>query len=549
MHLEFTQAGPAGLRRTMRVDGARVSLVMPGLQAWAVPLLAAMAIGFVLLGAGNLDLGPVDARQGMAASEPWGPLGQVFGSWAPDLWPARVAASRVAALCEEGGRPAPGSVLWPAALAAVAIGWILARRMMAVMGRRAGLWVGLCWFGCLGVIDHSGGTGLEFLSGLAIVAAIDRLLAHGSDWKAGLWVALAFLCGGWPPIVMIFMAVIVIGRREASFSARLVIPLLATFIAWSVWAISWASPEAWAAAIALPFTERPDWWLTLEVLALGLPFCPLALLVLSRRLRNDWNGAGRPLVIGWLQTAIACMIAGTIVPGLSQAARVPALAGIVLAAATVLDAAWTRSLAGPLRRAFLAFLFGLISCWMIILLYGSYLWLIVFPFYRSVGIAAVLLGAPALVLGWLAVEKANTRRGLVALILLAISLKLAHWGYYVPEWNYRHGQGPWGRAVGQWLLPNWTVYTFHDWPPDLAFAIGRPVFQLRSPRHLAFPATEQSKHVLLLESEFAHWPADAPALFKVATFQDQSGGRRILARTAGVLMTPTGALYSDDAQR
>ncbi|HMF35702.1 MAG TPA: hypothetical protein VKF17_03655, partial [Isosphaeraceae bacterium] len=85
--------------------------------------------------------------------------------------------------------------------------------------------------------------------------------------------------------------------------------------------------------------------------------------------------------------------------------------------------------------------------------------------------------------------------------------------------------------------------------PDLAFAIGRPVFQLRSPQHLAFPATNQSKHVLLLDSEFAHWPADAPALFKVATFHDQFGGRRVLARTAGVLMTPTGALYSHDGDR
>jgi len=549
MRPELTQAGPAGTRRVMRVDGTRVSPVMPSLQAWAVPLLAAMAIGFVLLGAGNLDLGPADARQGLAASEPLGPLGQVCGSWTPDVWPGRVAASRIATLFDGGGRPTPGSVLWPAALAAVAIGWTLARRMMAVMGRRAGLWVGLCWFGCLGVIDHSGGTGLEFLSGLAIVAAIDRLLAHGSDWKAGLWAALAFLSGGWPPVVLIFLVVIVIGRREASFSARLVIPPLATAVAWSVWAMSSASTEAWAAAIVLPFTERPDWWFALEVLGLGLPFSPLAILALSRRLRDNWSGAGRPMVIGWLQTAIACMIAGTIVPGLSQAARVPALAGIVLVAATVTDTAWARSLVGPARRAFLALLFGLLSVWLITLLYGSYLWLIVFPYYRSVGIAAVLLGVPALVLGWLAVETANTRRGLVALVFLAISLKLVHWGYYVPEWNYRHGQGPWGRAVGQWLLPNWTVYTFHDWPPDLAFAIGRPVFQLRSPQHLAFPATNQSKHVLLLDSEFAHWPADAPALFKVATFHDQFGGRRVLARTAGVLMTPTGALYSHDGDR
>lgn len=544
MHPELPQAGTAGIRRAMRVDGARVSLAMPSLQAWAAPILWVMAIGFVLLGGGNLELGPIDARQGLAAGESFGPLGQFCGSWAPDLWPGRIAASRFAALFEAGGRPTPGSVLWPAALAAVAIGWTLARRMTGVMGRRAGLWVGLCWLGCLGMIDHSGGTGLEFISGLTIVAAIDRLLAHCSDWRAGLWAALAFLCGGWPTLVLIFLAVIVIGRREASFSARLVIPPLATALAWSIWAMLSASTEAWAAAIVLPFTARPDWWFAMEVLGLGLPFSPLALLAVSRRLRESWGGAARPVVFGWLQTGIACMIAGTIVPGLSQAARVPALAGILVVAAMALDAAWACSFLGPARRAFLSLLLGLLSLWLITILYGSYLWMLIFPYYRSVGIAAVLFGLPALVLGWLAVETANTRRGLVALVFLAISLKLVHWGYYVPEWNYRHGQGPWGRAIGQWLLPNWTVYTFHDWPPDLAFAIGRPVFQLRSPQHLAYQATEQSKHVLLLESEFDHWPADAPALFKVATFYDQFGGRRVLARTAGVLITPTGALHT-----
>jgi hypothetical protein len=549
MHPELTQAGPAGKRRLMRVDGARVRLAGPGLQAWAVPLLAVMAIAFVLVGAGNLVLGPADARLGLAAGEPLGPLGQVYGSWSPELWPGRVAASRIATLFEEGGRTTPASVLWPAALAAVAIGWTLARRMMAVMGLRAGLWVGLCWFGCLGVIDHSGGTGLEFLSGLATVAAIDRLLAHGSDWRAGVWAALAFLSGGWPPVVLILLAVIVIGRREASFSARLVVPPLAAVFAWSFWAISSASTEAWAAAMALPFTQRPDWWLAPRVLGLGLPFAPFAILSLSRSLRQNWSGAGRPIIVGWLQAALACLIAGTIVPGLSQAARVPALAGILFAAAAGLDAAWVRSLLGPARRTFLALVFGLLSVWLIILLYGSYLWLLVFPYYRPVGIAAVLVSVPALVLGWLSVETANTRRGLVALVALTISLKLVHWGYYVPEWNYRHGQVPWGRAVGQWLLPNWTVYTFHDWSPDLAFAIGRPVRQLRSPQHLAYPATGESKHVLLLESEFDHWPADAPHLLKVAAFHDQFGGRRVLARTEGVLLTPSGVLYSDDANR
>ena len=136
MHPELTQAGPVGSRRVVRVDDSRFSVPLPRVQAWAVPVLAVMAIGFVLLGAGNLDLGSTDARLGLAAGESVGPLGQVFGSWAPDLWPGRVAASQIAAHFEQGGRTTPGSVLWPAALAAVAIGWILARRVMEVMGQR-----------------------------------------------------------------------------------------------------------------------------------------------------------------------------------------------------------------------------------------------------------------------------------------------------------------------------------------------------------------------------------------------------------------------------
>lgn len=146
-------------------------------------------------------------------------------------------------------------------------------------------------------------------------------------------------------------------------------------------------------------------------------------------------------------------------------------------------------------------------------------------------------------------DTGRTRRGAVVLVLLTVALKLAHWGYYVPELNYRSGQGPWGRAIGQWLLPQWTLYTFHDWPEDLAFATGRRMRQLRSPRHLAFEEPGHAKHVLLLASEYEHWPEDAPAVSVVATFQDQDGARRVVARTAGVLVTPTGALPEIDADR
>ena len=255
------------------------------------------------------------------------------------------------------------------------------------------------------------------------------------------------------------------------------------------------------------------------------------------------------MMAGWVQASLACAVAGTIVPGLSQAARVPALAGLLMAAALGLDAAWSRCLTQKARRACLGITFGLLLVWLICVLYGGYVWLLVFPYYRPVGIAVVLLSLPAFVLGWLSVETGNTRRAMVALVILTVCVKLVHWGYYVPEWNYRHGQGPWGRAIGQWLLPNWTLHTFHEWPEDLALATGRPVRQLRTPQHLAYPVTTEARHVLLQESEFNNWPANAPHLIKVATFQDHQGEVRVLARTEGTLVTPTGRIFSRDEEQ
>ncbi len=68
------------------------------------------------------------------------------------------------------------------------------------------------------------------------------------------------------------------------------------------------------------------------------------------------------------------------------------------------------------------------------------------------------------------------------MVLVAIALKLAHWGYYVPEMNYRTSAGPWGRAIGQWVPEKHPVYTLHAWPADLAYAINRPVRQLAGPQ-------------------------------------------------------------------
>jgi hypothetical protein len=129
--------------------------------------------------------------------------------------------------------------------------------------------------------------------------------------------------------------------------------------------------------------------------------------------------------------------------------------------------------------------------------------------------------------------RGDVRRGLLVLTAVAISLKVAHWGYYIPEWNYRHGQGPWGRAIGQWVVPEWPIYTVHSWSAALAFATEHPVRQLRHPKSLGLQDGPSPRFVLLFDSEFEHWPPSAPPLVKVATFQDDRGSTRVLARTAG----------------
>ncbi len=91
-----------------------------------------------------------------------------------------------------------------------------------------------------------------------------------------------------------------------------------------------------------------------------------------------------------------------------------------------------------------------------------------------------------------------------------------------------------GCAVGQWVPPRWPIYVAHAWRPDFAFATEHPVRQLISPQHLAYQPGE-AKYALLLDTEFANWPANAAPLAKVATFLDEYGQTRVLARTPGPL--------------
>jgi hypothetical protein len=86
----------------------------------------------------------------------------------------------------------------------------------------------------------------------------------------------------------------------------------------------------------------------------------------------------------------------------------------------------------------------------------------------------------------------------------------------------------------------WNLYTFHEWPVDLAFFTKRQVRQLPSPYHLEYQGGPDSKYVLLLPSELENWPQSAPPISVVAKFEDGYAGERFLARTAGVLPPPFG---------
>jgi hypothetical protein len=503
---------------------------------WAA--LVALAIGFVVLGGATLDLGLVESRLGLAAREGLGPLGQIYGGWEPSLWPAQVVTSQLWARAE-GGTPSSGAVRWPAAIAGIVIGLGLARRMAAMLGQRAGLFMGLCWFGTIALIDRSAGGSIDLIAGLGVVAAFDRILVRGSDVWAGVFAALAFLAGGWPPLALIALATVVIGKPASTLSFRLSWPPLIAATLWSAWALTMARAEVWAAALALPLTQPPAFTLALGVMALGLPWSPLALLVLSRRLREVWPEPARGMVVGWLQVAGACLLAGSLVPGLAGAALVPGLAGLAVAAAAVCEALWTESVAGSLatgvRRIFLALAFGLALVWVAIALgEGGYLAASV-SFYRPVALLLVCLALVIGQVGLAAAWRGQPRWALGVLIAVAVCVKIAHWGVYVPEWNYRRSQGPWGRAIGQWVPPNWPIYTIHTWPADLAFATERPVRQLADARLLNYKSKARPHFVLLLPSELKNWPTSAPRLFVVRTFQDERGDERVLAHTAGSL--------------
>ncbi|GAC1473115.1 MAG: hypothetical protein NVSMB9_21190 [Isosphaeraceae bacterium] len=495
--------------------------------------LALMATGFVLLGGGNLDLGPNESRLGLASFERLGPFGQAFGSWEPTVWPVPLAASLMWAW-GEGGMPTTASIRWPAAIAGLAIGLIVARRVVITLGGRAGVLLGLTWFGSIALIDHTDVAGLDLIAGLCLVATLDRLLGPGSDLLTGILAALAFLAGGWPPLTVVVLATVVLGRAHATLSWRLLLPPLLAFVGWSAWCLSVAPAEAWGAALAIPLTEKPAWLFALQILALGLPWSPFAALACSRNVRDGWPRGGRAFVAGWLQFAGASVLAGTLIPGLAHAASVPSLVGLSVAAAAGIDRILEARVSAQAQRWFFVGVIFLSCGWALIaIVAGGYLATAV-GYYRALSLTLIVLAVPVAFVSLRSARRQEPRNALLALFALAVCLKVAHWGYYVPEWNYRLSQGPWGRAVGQWVPPRWPIYTTHTWRTEFAFATGHPFRQLVSPQHLAFEPGP-ARFVLLLASEFENWPPQAPPLTKVASFQDEYDRTRILARTDGPL--------------
>ncbi len=502
------------------------------LATLAIPMVfVAAAVGFVIIGGGNLELGPTEAKLGLSAVEPLGPFGQSLGGWDPGVWVGSVIPSRIWATAS--GMWNAAIVRWPAVIAGIVIGLFLVRSMRKAMGPRSACLMAVCWFGGVALIDRSADAGLDLVAGLGTILSLNRLLTKGSDWVAGLCASWAFLAGGWPPLALIGLAIVVLGRSGTSISFKMIIPIVVTVVGWSIWALAATRAEVWASALSLPLTQESAWTLALGVFGLGLPWSPFALLGFSRGIRETWTFEGRPYLVGWGQVALASLIVGTIIPGLASAATMPALAGLAIVAAASLESVLSTELSQAARGWLHAMTLAIVIGWtVLVLIWGGQLAMTV-AYYRPVAITliAIAIGTATVALSsaWL-----GDRRGTVAaLLLVAISFKLAHFGHHVPEWNYRHSQAPWGRAIGQWVPQKQPIYVLHGWPADLVFAIGRPVRQLADPRLLPDRPGPSPKFVLLLKSEFDHWQDKWPKVISVARFEDESGEVRVLARTDG----------------
>ena len=523
--------------QTLRLDPASHEKAAATMRpAVALALAATIAAGFVLLGGGSLELSDAEARLGLSAHEPVSAVAHVLGGYDPSVAPGAAWISAIWTTLFDGGIPATGSIRWPAALAAVAVGLLLFRRVAVVFGPRAGVFATLAMTGSLAMIDRSAAMKVDLLSGLALVAALDRLVTRGSDWVAGGLAALSVLLGGWPMLAAILVPSILIGRKSASPSLRLLLPPIATFAAWSIWAILSTRVEVWAAIVTLPLKQAESWTIGMWTIAFALPWAPLAILAAIPSFREKIDPAGRRVLSDWAKIGGVGLLAGTLMPGMASAGVLMMLAGLAVCVAPVLDRMWVGRVDSSARRTAtsLALLVGVVVGALAVYA-GAYL-AVAQPFYRVAGIALIGLGTLAAIVALDSAWAGSTRGAVRSLFLVAVIVKVGHFGYYMPERNYRFSKGPWGRAVGQYVAPGRPIYTFHEISPALALATEHPVHRLREEIFLQVQPGSGPKFVLLTDAEFAHWPDLAPKIRKVRAFQDEYGGIRVLAKTEGPLV-------------
>ena len=194
--------------------------------------------------------------------------------------------------------------------------------------------VALCWLGSLALMATAQPERVSsIVIGLTTIAALDRILARGSDLMAGVWTGAGV--SGWR--VAPGRNRIARNRRDRSSRIRLfrgeaiAAPVLVA-MGWSWWVLKVAPPEAQRAALTLPLTQAPAW--SLGVLGV---LVPLAMLLVAACVSGREPSGPRRVgtlgsliyVMGWLQATGACLIAGTIIPGLrARRVKMAALAGL-----------------------------------------------------------------------------------------------------------------------------------------------------------------------------------------------------------------------------
>jgi hypothetical protein len=381
----------------------------------------------------------------------------------------------------------------------------------------------------LALADRPSQLGFDPVVGFVLLAAIDRILTRGSDWIAGLWTMAASLMIGWPALVIVGLPTIVIGRASSYLSWRLVVPSLLAIAGWSAWALSTAQAEVWGAWLVAPIKQPLTWdWLP-WIVALTLPWSPFALLVGLNGVRGSFPGSTRRSMLGWLQVSLALGLAATFLPGLVMSA-LPVAFGLVVVACSSLS----RVVSAPTNGARMAVLLGVFGLCLLVSIpgvpYAAFL-AAALPHYRPPALLTSVCLAFVFAIAAVAAWQGRVRWSVGCLVALALLVKLVHAEIYTPEWTYRLGQGPWGRAIGQWVPPNQPIYSVQTWPVELAFATERSMRTLVAPGWLDFVPGAGPHYVLLLDAEFQNWPVTAPKLQKMRSFQDPFGRIRVLART------------------